>query len=204
MERIIDSTNQNDVNKEIDRLKKQERLYSNRKEEILRIPNYEEGKGLPIGNMTSQFLSIFYLNRLDHKIIHEFHVKHYVRYMDDFLLIHHSKEHLKWCLKEIECILKRDYKLNLNRNKTRIYSSNGGFEFLGYRFRIWNHKTIMTLRRESIMRIKKRVKEVNYLYRCNRISFEKCFSSMNNYLYTYKGSKRKINDMIEKYWFQGK
>ena len=45
--------------------------------------------------MTSQFLSIFYLYQLDHKIVHDYHIKYYVRYMDDFVLIHENKEYLE-------------------------------------------------------------------------------------------------------------
>jgi len=200
---IIDSTNQSYINDSIKFLKNRELSRSDRKSEIDKIPYYDVGKGLPIGNMSSQFLSIFYLNALDHKIIHDFHIKYFVRYMDDFLLIHHDKKHLENCLKEIEKILKEDYKLALNKNKTKIYSSNEGFEFLGYRFRIYNKKTIMTLRRESLTRMKKRVKEVNYLYNKNKISFETAFSSINNFLNTYQGSKEKTRRIIERYWFNG-
>lgn len=178
-------------------------MITNRKKEISKIPFYQYGKGLPIGNMSSQFLSIFYLNALDHKIVHEFKVKDYVRYMDDFLLIHPDKKHLEFCLKQIKRILKEEYKLEVNQNKTKIYCSTEGFEFLGYRFRIFGKKTIMTLRKDTIVRLKKRVKEINYLYNHDRISFEKAFSSMNNFLHTYKGSKRKTRGIIERYWFMG-
>ena len=51
------------------------------------IPLYEYGKGLPIGNMTSQFLSIYYLNKLDHFIVNDLKLKYYVRYMDDFIIL---------------------------------------------------------------------------------------------------------------------
>lgn len=200
---IIDSTNKLCINEQITKLKEREYQITDRKQEIERLPIYEYGKGLPIGNMSSQFLSIFYLNALDHKIIHDFHIKHYVRYMDDFLLIHPDKKHLEYCLKEITNILETKYLLKLNKNKTKIYSIDQGFDFLGYRFRIYYKKTIMTLRKESIQRIKKRVKEVNYKYKHNDISFEQAFSSMNNYLYTYQGSRSKINRIIEKYWFNG-
>ena len=48
------------------------------KKEIEKIPIYEYNKGLPIGNMTSQFLSIFYLCELDHKIIYDYKIKYYI------------------------------------------------------------------------------------------------------------------------------
>lgn len=200
---IIDSTNQPYINSSIKYLKERELPRTDRKKEIEKIPYYMEGKGLPIGNMSSQFLSIFYLNALDHKIIHDFHVKYYVRYMDDFLLIHPDKAHLEFCLKEIERILREEYKLELNKNKTKIYSSTEGFEFLGYRFRIYNKKTIMTLRKDTLIRMKKRVKEVNYLYKHDKMTFESAFSSINNFLHTYQGSKEKTRRIIEQYWFNG-
>lgn len=58
------------------------------------IPYYLKDKGLPIGNYSSQFLSIYYLYRLDYKIVHIYKTKHYVRYMDDFILMHEDKEYL--------------------------------------------------------------------------------------------------------------
>lgn len=51
------------------------------KKEIEAIPLIDEGKSLPIGNMTSQFLSIFYLYKLDHYIINNLKLKYMVKYM---------------------------------------------------------------------------------------------------------------------------
>lgn len=85
--------------------------------------------GLGIGNMTSQIFAIFYLNDLDHYIKEELKIEYYVRYQDDFLLFHKSKEYLKYCFEKIKEFLKKE-KLVLNR-KTRIYKSTNNFIFLG-------------------------------------------------------------------------
>ncbi len=80
---IIDSTNSSYVNERINSIR--EYLINrdiNRRSEIEKIPLYDFNKGLPIGNMTSQFLSIFYLYKLDHYIVNSFKLKYYVRYMD--------------------------------------------------------------------------------------------------------------------------
>jgi retron-type reverse transcriptase len=53
------------------------------------------GRGLPIGNLTSQFWANVYLNALDHFVKHELRCKGYIRYMDDFLLFSHNKVRLK-------------------------------------------------------------------------------------------------------------
>ncbi len=86
-------------------------------------------EGLYIGSMTSQILAIFYLNDLDHFIKETLKIKYYVRYQDDFLLFHPSKEYLKYCLAEITKFLEKEH-LVLNR-KTRIYKNTNNFLFLG-------------------------------------------------------------------------
>ncbi len=86
-------------------------------------------KGLYIGSMTSQILAIFYLNDMDHFIKEQLKIKYYVRYQDDFLLFHPSKDYLKFCLLEIEKFVNKE-KLTLNL-KTRIYKNTNNFLFLG-------------------------------------------------------------------------
>ena len=98
---------------------------------------YKIGKGLGIGNQTSQILAIFYLNDLDHYIKEKLHIKYYIRYMDDFILIHQDKEYLKYCLKQIKLFLEKE-KVNLN-DKTNIYSISNGFTFIGYKYIFKNY-----------------------------------------------------------------
>ncbi len=80
--RIIDSTDSDYVNECIDL--EANRLIKKRpydKEKLLDLPRYKKGKGLSLGAMTSQFLSIFYLSGLDHYIVHDLHFKYMVHYM---------------------------------------------------------------------------------------------------------------------------
>ncbi|MBI5218132.1 MAG: hypothetical protein HY958_04300 [Bacteroidia bacterium] len=60
-----------------------------------------ENCGLPIGNLTSQLFGNVYLNEFDHWVKKDLHIKHYGRYVDDFVLIHPSKEYLKLCIPAI-------------------------------------------------------------------------------------------------------
>ena len=86
-------------------------------------------KGLYIGSMTNQILAIFYLNDMDHFIKEELKIKYYVRYQDDFLLFHKSKEYLNFCMNKIsEFLYSEDLTLN---SKTRIFKNNNNFMFLG-------------------------------------------------------------------------
>ncbi len=64
--------------------------------------------------MTSQVLAIFYLNDMDHFIKEKLKIAYYVRYQDDFLLFHQSKEYLKFCLEKIKEFLKKE-KLKLKK-----------------------------------------------------------------------------------------
>ena len=169
---IIDSTNREYVNNEINNLKNGEIERINKlniseyeKEikikEINNIPYYKNGKGLPIGNMTSQILAVTYLNELDHYIKEKLKIKYYIRYMDDGILLHNDKEYLKYCLKEIEKILNL-YKLKLNPKKTKINNIKTGIDFLGFRFYIKNDKIILKLRNDCKKRFKKKMKKFDY------------------------------------------
>ncbi len=56
-----------------------------------------EGKGMPLGNLTSQFFANVYLNELDYFIKHQLRAKYYIRYVDDFVILHESKEQtVRW------------------------------------------------------------------------------------------------------------
>lgn len=146
LKKIIDSTDKEYVNRTITKLKEMvidriKGLEISDKEkklkilEVSQIPLYEKGRGLPIGNMTSQILAVFYLNELDHFIKEKLGCKYYIRYMDDGVLLSNSKEYLKYCMKEIECVIK-EYKLCLNKKTKIINVSKEGLDFLGFVFLI--------------------------------------------------------------------
>ncbi len=85
--------------------------------------------GISIGNMSSQIFALYYLNEIDHMIKEEFKIKYYIRYQDDFILMHNNLENLKKVLN----VLKKEL-LNINleiNNKTKIYSNKDNMIFLG-------------------------------------------------------------------------
>lgn len=65
-------------------------------------------KGMPLGNLTSQFFANVYLNKLDHFVKHKLKVKYYMRYVDDFVIFNSSKKQLKICKKQIQEFLKKN------------------------------------------------------------------------------------------------
>ena len=164
--KIIDSTDESYVNECIIKLKKKEISYlknsdlkdkDKRIEEINRIPLYIKGKGLGIGNVVSQILAIFYLNDLDHFIKEKLHIKYYIRYQDDGILLSNDKEYLKYCLGEISKFV-LDYGLCLN-DKTKIINvSKNGVDFIGFRFYIINGKIILKVRNDTKKRFKRKMK----------------------------------------------
>lgn len=89
-----------------------------------------EGVGIPIGFQTSQPLAILNLDEMDHYVKEELGAKMYGRYMDDFYIIHESKEQLKEWLADIQNLIK-PLGLRLN-NKTQIFPLTQGLDFLGY------------------------------------------------------------------------
>lgn len=115
------------------------------------------GVGLPIGNLTSQFFAIYYLSDMDHMIKEKLQIKHYIRYMDDFTLLHQDKEYLKYCKAEIESHL-TGIKLKLNP-KTQIFPLSQGIDFLGFRTYMTDQgKVIRKLRRDSVRRMKRKIR----------------------------------------------
>ena len=98
------------------------------KDIIYSIPG---GKNVPIGNYTSQWLGNLYMNELDQFLKHEMKIRHYIRYCDDFILLHQDKRYLHTIAEEIESFL--DYKLDLKLSKNDIFPVTQGIDFLGYR-----------------------------------------------------------------------
>ena len=106
-----------------------------------------DGKGLPLGNQTSQVFALLYLNGLDHYITETLKIKYYGRYMDDFYLIHHDKEYLKYCLQKINKIID-NLKLSLN-GKTQIMPFKQGIKFLGFHTYIKDGQIVCKIRNEN-------------------------------------------------------
>lgn len=123
------------------------------------IDSYEEkdnpGKGLPMGNQTSQCFALIYLDGVDRLIKEKYRMKYYSRYMDDGIIISESKEKLRELLRDIKeaCL---ELKLELNPKKTRILRLKDGFTYLGFRYRLLSTgKVLMTFPRSKERRIKR-------------------------------------------------
>lgn len=115
-----------------------------------------DGKGLCIGFQTSQWLAVYYLNKLDHYVKEKLGIKCYGRYMDDFYLIHKDKAYLEYCFKCIKKYCELYLEMSLNK-KSYIHPFNQGICFLGYRvtYDPRTHTTNTVIRRKSINKMLK-------------------------------------------------
>lgn len=89
------------------------------------------GYGLPIGNLTSQFMSNVYLDELDHIVKHKLKAKYYVRYVDDAIFIAHDREQLAEWAVFYDAWLRENRELHLHENKINIYPADQGINFVG-------------------------------------------------------------------------
>lgn len=88
-------------------------------------------KGIPIGNLTSQWFANFYLNAFDHYMKSELKIKHYGRYVDDFFVVDTDRDYLKGLIPKISGYLKSELGLNLHPKKISICDYKYGVSFLG-------------------------------------------------------------------------
>jgi retron-type reverse transcriptase len=100
------------------------------------LENYNSktiGKGMPLGNLTSQFFANVYLNELDYFVKHKLRAKYYIRYVDDFVILHKSKHKLRFYKNRIDEFLKSQLKIELHPNKCKIKPLICGVGLLGFR-----------------------------------------------------------------------
>lgn len=90
-------------------------------------------KGMPLGNLTSQFFANVYLNELDYFVKHKLRAKYYIRYVDDFVILHQDKNILMTSKDEINKFLTQRLHIELHPNKSKIISFGRGLTFLGFR-----------------------------------------------------------------------
>jgi hypothetical protein len=97
------------------------------------VPWTEPGKGIPIGNLTSQHFANFYLSGLDHYIKEYLRIEGYVRYMDDLVLFADEKDTLRDACKRIESYLKENLRLRIKAGDLLLAPVTQGLSFLGFR-----------------------------------------------------------------------
>lgn len=101
--------------------------------------------GLPIGNLSSQFFANVYLDVLDQYVKHGLRCRHYIRYVDDFVLLHESPQWLNDAKAKIDAFLPAALAARLNPKKTILQPVARGIDFAGQVIKPWRR----TLRRRT-------------------------------------------------------
>ncbi|MCL2736171.1 MAG: reverse transcriptase/maturase family protein [Propionibacteriaceae bacterium] len=99
---------------------------------IMESYHSQPGMGLPLGNQTSQWLALLYLDPIDRLVKEGLRLRGYTRYMDDMVVVHESRDMLRDCLRQMRAVAKC---LGLDFNsKTQITSLSQGVTYLGFHF----------------------------------------------------------------------
>ena len=134
-------------------------------------------RGLPIGNLTSQFWANCYLNELDQFVKRELKCRAYLRYADDFLLFAADKTQLWAWREEIARFLVR-LRLRLHERKAVVFPVHQGVDWLGFRL----FPTYRRLRRENVRRAARRLHRQQEAYRRGEISAEQLRRSVQSWI----------------------
>ncbi len=139
----------------------------------------ENRRGLPIGNLTSQFFANIYLNELDQFAKHKLKAKYYLRYVDDFVLVSHDKDKLIRWKEEIKDFLTAKLNLQLHPKRQRLQLVSNGIDFLGY---IIRHNYIL-VRRRVVNNLREKIRTFN---RAKVKDIKKLTDSVASYLGHFK------------------
>ena len=135
-----------------------------------------KNKGLPIGNLTSQFFANVYLNEIDQFVKHSLKCRYYMRYTDDSLILHCDKSQLEKWTDDIATFLKNELDLELNTKKTIIRPVSDGIDYLGYIVRPF----YILVRRRVVNNLKQKIYD-GTLNRQSYVSYLGHFKHANAY-----------------------
>jgi len=137
----------------------------------------ERRRGIPIGNLTSQFFANVMLDPLDHKVTDDLRLGAYVRYCDDFAMFSDSKEDLLRARERIGRFLER-YRLLPHPTKCHVFPTRWGCPFLGYRILPGYRRLLPGNIRCFRLRMRKKMKE----YREGSLSLEQVRASVQAWI----------------------
>lgn len=165
------------------------------------LDSYEGEIGYNPGSQMIQITGISVLNDIDHFIKERLHVKHYMRYMDDMIILSNDINELKNIKYRVANELKK-IGFELHRNKTKIYSAVDGFMFLGFKFRITKTgRVIMTVDPTRVKAERKKLYRLVKLAKQGKRTHAKvdaCYESWKNH--AAKGNSYKLLQRMDAYY----
>lgn len=162
---------------------------------------YDREIGYNPGSQMIQIAGIGILNAMDHYIKEVLRIKYYIRYMDDFILIHHDEQYLLECQVKIAQML-QSLECQFNTKKTGITPLSDGILFLGFHYRLTQTgKVIMTLNSANIKHERKKLRKLVNLAKKGLVTREKvdeCYRSWKEH--ASKGNSYKLLQRMDKYY----
>ena len=152
-------------------------------------------KSMPLGNLTSQFFANVYLNELDQFVKHKLKIKHYIRYVDDFVILDSDKNRLKKYKKFINQFLKQELKIELHPDKSKIIPIGSRLTFLG--FRIFYHYRL--LKKSNLRKMRAKFEIFKKDYKDKRIDYDTIYDFFEGWLaYAKHANTHKLRKKIAK------
>ncbi len=157
----------------------------------------ENGIGMPLGNLTSQFFANIYLNELDTFVKNDLKIKYYMRYVDDFVILHHNKEVLEDYKERIRELL-QSLNLGLHEGKSKIKALSEGVGFLGFRV-FYYHKL---LKKSNARRSMTRLIALKRLFNKGDINYDSAHARIEGWpTYAKIGNTYKLRNKIwDSFW----
>jgi len=153
------------------------------------------GKGMPLGNLTSQFFANVYLSELDYFVKHTLRAKYYLRYVDDFIILERNRELLENYRKEIDSFLRESLKIELHPDKTKIIPLGAGVQLLG--FRAFYHFRI--LKKSNVRRVLGRLELFRSKYAAGEIEQSRILLSNSGWQgYAMMGNTYSLRQQVSK------
>ena len=158
-----------------------------------------EGKGLPIGNLTSQCLANLYLNEVDHWVREDLKISTYLRYVDDMFLLSNSKYQLHQAREALSDRLSQE-NLKLHERKWQLVPVQAGLDVLGYR--VWPYKR--RLRNDNVYRFSRRLRKMAKHYAQGKLNWGDFNPSVQSWLghARHANTWRLRNDIFSKVVFR--
>lgn len=186
----------NTVQDKSERQKKLDKLYN------------DENCGICLGSQISQILALVVPNKLDHFVKDKMSVRHYIRYMDDGLILSNNKQYLMDLLEKMKVVVS-ELGLQFNEKKTRIIKMTKGIVFMKIKYNVTKTgKLIKRLTRAGIVRMRRKLKKLRRLVDIGKVKLDDVYNSMQSWLAhsylalsykTRRGMLRLYNSLFDGY-----
>ncbi len=164
------------------------------------VESFGCGHGIGLGSEVSQLVALAVLDDLDHLIKERLHIRQYIRYMDDFILIHHDREYLRQCLAIIREHL-AGLGLELNK-KTTMHPLRQGVTFLHWRFILTDTgKVVRKIDRKKISRERRKLRKLKTLLDAGRITMDQVRDNYRSFTANVqRGHTRSVLLQMDQYY----